>query len=528
LSLVVATYNRPHLLERLLRQLAVQTLAPAQFEVVVVDDGSAVPAVDALAAFTPPYALRVERQANAGAAAARHRGVEAARGEVIVVVDDDMQVGRDFLEQHLRRHEPGTRRLVLGRMLADLGIGHMPLFERWHAAKLDRMAEDFLSGRTRPRGNHLYTGNVSFRRDDYLATGGFDTTLGCSEDAELGLRLEAAGVEVEFCDAARTVHGSDHASARGWLARAERYGRFDLRIAKKHPAASHADPWRFAFDLSPLSRPFLAATLAAPDATRPLAPAAYGMAALLGLAGWERAAVAGANLAFGLQYFRGLRRETGPLGRVVRAVAGQAWRRMPARDRVELLRRVAREVRADQETLRRYESKYGHASASQGRLASDLVQKIGLQELAAVRVMHALRDGGMPTGARVVSRLVRHLYGSDIHWDAELAPGMMLVHGMGLAISHAAKVSGGCILFQDVTLGMGTDPQTGRTGAPVLERDVHVGPGATLLGPITIGAASKIMAGAVVTRSVPPGSVVLAPEPIVRPREAGRRAAAGA
>jgi serine O-acetyltransferase len=94
----------------------------------------------------------------------------------------------------------------------------------------------------------------------------------------------------------------------------------------------------------------------------------------------------------------------------------------------------------------------------------------------------------------------------------------MIVHGMGLAISHAARVARGCILFQNVTLGMGIDPTTRRTGAPTLERNVHVGPGATLIGPITIGEGSKVMAGAVVTRSVPPGSVVETPPPEVRPR----------
>jgi len=95
----------------------------------------------------------------------------------------------------------------------------------------------------------------------------------------------------------------------------------------------------------------------------------------------------------------------------------------------------------------------------------------------------------------------------------------MLVHGMGLAISGEARVGRGCILFQHVTLGMGIDPETRRPGAPSLERNVHVGPGATLIGPITVGEGSKVMAGAVLTRSVPPGSLVETPTPEVRPRK---------
>jgi serine O-acetyltransferase len=125
----------------------------------------------------------------------------------------------------------------------------------------------------------------------------------------------------------------------------------------------------------------------------------------------------------------------------------------------------------------------------------------------------------------VVSRLIRHLYGSDIHWEAELAPGIVLVHGFGLAISKAARVAEGCILFQGVTLGLGRDGASGATGAPTLEPNVHVGVGATLVGPITIGRDTKIMAGCTVTQSVPPRSLVEAPLPAVRARPSAGRGA---
>jgi len=107
-----------------------------------------------------------------------------------------------------------------------------------------------------------------------------------------------------------------------------------------------------------------------------------------------------------------------------------------------------------------------------------------------------------------------------------IAPGVMLVDGFGLAISHAAKVGPACILFQNVTLGMGTDPETRQIGAPTLEASVHVGPGATLVGPITVGAGSKIMAGVTLTRSVPARSVVSAPEPGLSRRGGSARVSA--
>ncbi|HEY3449724.1 MAG TPA: exopolysaccharide biosynthesis glycosyltransferase EpsD [Myxococcales bacterium] len=517
ISVVLATYNRPELLVRLLEQLGRQTLAPADFEVVVVDDGSTPPVRARLAELQVRYELRVDEQTNRGAAAARHRGIVAARGEILVIVDDDMQVAEDFLEQHLRRHASGEPKVVLGCIEPDPDLA-MPLFERWHAAKIAERNARFASGAEAPAGAALYTGNVSLRRRDYLEVGGFDPAFGNSEDVELGLRLQKAGVAFEFSPEAVTLHASDHTSLSAWRARAAKYGAFDRRIAHKHPDLLRSNPWRFLFELNPVSRPLMAATVAAPALARPLGLVAYGAADALSRLGLERAALAGANLAFGLDYFRGLRQDAGSLPTSLRELASYSAQRLVARGKGHLLLRALDETRADQAAMRRYEQKYGHAAPSSGRLASDLVQKIGLQELAGYRLMRALRDAGLATAAKVVSRSMRHLYGSDIHWDAELAPGVMLVHGFGLAISHAAKVGPACILFQNVTLGMGTDPETRQTGAPTLQANVHVGPGATLIGPITVGAGSKIMAGVTLAHSVPAGSVVAAAEPEVRKR----------
>jgi serine acetyltransferase len=133
--------------------------------------------------------------------------------------------------------------------------------------------------------------------------------------------------------------------------------------------------------------------------------------------------------------------------------------------------------------------------------------------------MRFFRQSGVGLGAQFMSRTIRHAFSSDVHWDAELEPGVMIVHGFGLAISYAARVSHGCILFQNVTLGFGNDPGKQKPpGGPLLEKNVHVGIGATLFGPIVVGEASKIMAGCVLNRSVPPRSIVEAPVPHVSER----------
>jgi serine O-acetyltransferase len=182
---------------------------------------------------------------------------------------------------------------------------------------------------------------------------------------------------------------------------------------------------------------------------------------------------------------------------------------------------LAAAVRADHAALGTHDERYGAHGRRQGRPAGDFVMRIGFQMMVVYRVMRFCAALGVPLAPQIISRLMRHLYGADIHWDADLEPGISLVHGMGICISGSARVGAGAILFQNVTLGVSIHPDTREIGAPVLGRDVHVGPGATLVGPISIGTGSKIAAGCLVTRSIPPGSLVQAGPPTVRPRVGG-------
>lgn len=186
--------------------------------------------------------------------------------------------------------------------------------------------------------------------------------------------------------------------------------------------------------------------------------------------------------------------------------------------------RFADAVREDHALVRRNAVKYAGRPDQPEALSSALVQKVGLQMMAAYRLMRLLSAAGIPLAPKVVSRFIRHAYGADIHWDAELAPGVMIVHGMGIAVSYAARVGRGVLLFQNVTLGVGTHPETRESGGPTIEENVSIGPGATILGPVTIGARSKVMPGCLVLRSVPPDSLVEAVLPVVKPRSAALRA----
>ena len=504
ISVVIATRERTASVVRLLTQLNDQALDASDFEVIVVDDGSPEPAGPALDRLQLRYAMSHHRIDWSGQAAARHAGALAARGDVLVFVDDDMQVPADFLSAHRARHRASSHTVVLGRIASDPGLAEMPPFERFNARQLERWRAGVLAGDIAPRGMHLCTGNVSMRREDYRAVGGFNLSLRRSEDRELGIRLERRGCAIVYGDEARTVHCSDHDDAT-WLTRAYLYGRFDRTIAALHPEVEDAHPWRFWGLIHPVSRPVVGLSLVSPALGHAAARAAFHAARFTDRLRLRRVAVLLAAVAYALEYFRGLREECGSFGAF--------WRDRPAyrRSLFGAVGAMRQAIRADHEAVRAHHLKYQGELVPASRLPVDLVRRVGFQILAWYRLMRCLDTCGVPLLPMVISRLIRHLYGADIHWRTQIEPGVSVVHGQGLVLGRHAVVGTGCILFQNVTLGESRDAETGQVGTPRLGAHVHVAPGATLLGPIEVGARSKIGPGAVLMESVPEFSLVSSP-----------------
>jgi GT2 family glycosyltransferase len=283
--------------------------------VVVVDDGSPQPVSEWLPGLHIPCRVTAVRQANGGAPAARHRGVLEARGEVLVITDDDMQVPPEFLAAHLAQHAPESRRAVVGRIRSSSKLSEMPLFERFHADLLDRW------GSRRLGGDALCTGNLSLRRSDYLAVGGFDAALERAEDIDLGIRLEQSGVEVVFSEEAFSIHDSDHTDFAVWRRRVVSYGRCWTQISRKYPRLVQADPWRAFFGNALVKRPFVTAALMFPRLGGVLSGAVQRAALGVDRLGFERLALRLTSLLSDLEFFRGVRKETGTLAVTVSSCA---------------------------------------------------------------------------------------------------------------------------------------------------------------------------------------------------------------
>lgn len=508
-SVVVATYNRPRALQNLLRDLSYQTMAPSYFEVIIVDDGSN-PSVDRL--IEPrqyPYQLRLLAQQNQGPATARNRGVSASRAPIVVFLDDDMRVGPEFLSEHLREHERGDL-VVIGRIESPEHSDELPVFERFHLRNLEAQQRGLLHTQM-VLGSHLCTGNASMRRDRFVAMGGFDVMIPRSEDRDLGLRLEKQGVALHFLHTAKSTHCSDHTTPSVWLKRAYDYGQADTQIARKHPNMSHASPWRFLFLIRPAARPLALLSAVFPDFISALPILLLHCAQVVDQTS-SRASLKLTELTYALQYFRGVGDAIGSSEDIFSDMLRYASL-LADQSTATPFQSFVGTVLQDHHSLIRNRAKYHQEQISPLALPLQLCTKTGLQILVLVRLMQYFKLRNHAEIASFISRAIRHAYQADIHPESTIAPGISIVHGNGIVISRHATVESGCILFQNVTLGEGLEPGTRRRGGPHLQTNVHVGPGSSILGPVVIGAGSKIQAGCVVTGSLSPGSRAFAPAP---------------
>jgi serine O-acetyltransferase len=131
------------------------------------------------------------------------------------------------------------------------------------------------------------------------------------------------------------------------------------------------------------------------------------------------------------------------------------------------------------------------------------------------RIAHCLTRLGVPFLARVVADIGHSLTGIDIHPGAQIGASFFIDHGTGVVIGETAILGKRVRLYQAVTLGAKRFP-VDESGAlvkgtprhPIVEDDVVIYAGATILGRITIGAGSTIGGNVWLTQSVPPGSNV--------------------
>jgi serine O-acetyltransferase len=129
------------------------------------------------------------------------------------------------------------------------------------------------------------------------------------------------------------------------------------------------------------------------------------------------------------------------------------------------------------------------------------------------RIAHALYQLGAPLVARVIAEVAHSATGIDIHPGAQIGENFFIDHGTGVVIGETAVIGNRVRLYQAVTLGAKRFAKDdngmlvkGNIRHPIVEDDVVIYAGATILGRITIGRGSVIGGNVWLTHSVPPGS----------------------
>jgi serine O-acetyltransferase len=107
---------------------------------------------------------------------------------------------------------------------------------------------------------------------------------------------------------------------------------------------------------------------------------------------------------------------------------------------------------------------------------------------------------------RVLFVLVRNFYGIELWPQTKIGRRLLIGHQHGIVIHPHAVIGDDCVLRQNVTLGDGA--RSWENDAPILGNHVRIGPGAVILGKVTIGDDAQIGANALVTTNVPAGAVV--------------------
>lgn len=217
LSIVVATYNRAPYLLRTLESLARQTLAPALFEILVVNNNSSDDTPGTVAGFAgryPQLQVRMVTETSQGISYARNCGIASSVGEYIVFIDDDEEASPEFAKNYFCFFENNPGLDAAGGAVIPVYEAPLPAWYSYYIEKMITGAFD-LGDRMVPfRGNHYPgVGNSGFRRRLFERFGNFNTALGRSgtnpmggEEKDFFLRVRAQGVCYYYVPGAEIYH----------------------------------------------------------------------------------------------------------------------------------------------------------------------------------------------------------------------------------------------------------------------------------------------------------------------------------
>lgn len=239
-SVIIPTYNRRDLLSRTLAALFSQEFPSNGFEVVVAVDGSTDGTLEMLQNLRPRCGFQFFRQPNRGLPAARNLGLQAAHGDLVLILDDDIICDPLLLKRHLEAHSVGDNLVVFGPVPLHPDSPPGLAAERWRT-----YADQFQMRVEASQGSGSFSAlwlaasapavNRSIARTLLVSLGGCDEALrDCHEDWDLGIRLWKAGARFHFQPAAVAYHLFTKSDRDIVQNDAGAYARGEVALSRKH------------------------------------------------------------------------------------------------------------------------------------------------------------------------------------------------------------------------------------------------------------------------------------------------------
>ena len=205
-SVVIPTWNRADLLAQTLDKIETQTVPRDFYEIVVVDNESSDHTQAVLEQKSRTYPnLRAFSQSKRGAAATRNTGIRAAKGEIVLFIDDDILAEPGLIEAHWRYHQAHRSSSIVGGVVTPWDNCKEPFLRYLR----DRGIFNPYSIACGPMDfSYYHTGNVSTARSVLNEVGGFNEQFAIygMEDIELGYRIERHGSRIVHGPDAKAVH----------------------------------------------------------------------------------------------------------------------------------------------------------------------------------------------------------------------------------------------------------------------------------------------------------------------------------
>jgi GT2 family glycosyltransferase len=206
ISVVIPSYDRPAQLDACLDALGRSTYPREGFEVVVVDDGSPTPLDDIVARHARSLRIALERQPNAGPAAARNRGAAVARGSVLAFTDDDCTPEPNWLTVLARHVAERPGHMIGGRAVNVLTSNPFSSASQHLVSYLYEYG--LKSAGTLPWTGFFASNNLAVPAAEFQRVGGFDVDfpLAAGEDRDFCARWNEAGLPAHYAPDAVILH----------------------------------------------------------------------------------------------------------------------------------------------------------------------------------------------------------------------------------------------------------------------------------------------------------------------------------